>query len=57
MAGYHQNTNCPSCGNEQADYFYDSHDRQVTIDCDKCGYTSVKTMPIEFELRRRGELA
>jgi|TARA_R100000030_G_C3156744_1_gene99660 uncharacterized Zn finger protein len=57
MAGYHQNTDCPSCGNEQADYFYDSHDRQVIIDCDKCGYTSVKTMPIEFELRRRGELA
>ncbi len=57
MAGIHTNTVCPSCGNKKADYFYDSHDREISVECGVCDYRSAQIMPVEFELKRRGLLA
>lgn len=53
MAGIHTNTQCPSCGNQDADYFYDSHDREVIIECEKCDYQSSEIKPMAFEIARR----
>jgi len=51
--GLHDRIKCPSCGNEEADYFYDSHDREETIECDKCDYHTSRTLPLEFEIARK----
>lgn len=54
MAGIHTNTKCPRCGNQEADYFYNSHDREVIVECEKCDFHFSEIQPIEFEIMRRG---
>jgi Zn ribbon nucleic-acid-binding protein len=55
MAGIQDYTTCPCCDNDEATYYYDSWDREETINCSECGYEASQTMSEEFERRRRTE--